>query len=55
MNTGSDQTSRTASFADLAIIVAVLVTVKQAVLPYTIVFAGPISTFSAMAVATFLL
>lgn len=40
---------------DLMIVVVVLVGVKQSVLPFSIVFAGPASTFSAMLVATFLL
>lgn len=40
---------------DTFIIVAVLVAVKQFFLLYTIKFAGPISTFTAMAVATWLL
>jgi len=40
---------------DLTLVVALLVIVKQAVLPYTMVYAGPVSTFSAMALATFLL
>ncbi len=40
---------------DLLIVVGVLVAVKQSVLPYTVVYAGPASTFSAMIVATFLL
>jgi hypothetical protein len=47
--------SRIAGLFDLLIVVAVLVTVKQSVLPYSVVYAGPASTFSAMAVATFLL
>ncbi len=47
--------SRSGALLDLAIVVAVLVGVKQSLLPYTIVYAGPASTFSAMAVATFLL
>jgi len=37
---------------DLLIIIAVLVVVKQFFLLYTIKYAGPISTFTAMAVAT---
>jgi membrane protease YdiL (CAAX protease family) len=47
--------SRSGALLDLAIVVAVLVGVKQSLLPYTVVYAGPASTFSAMAVATFLL
>jgi hypothetical protein len=40
---------------DLVIVIGVLVTVKQSLLPLTVVYAGPASTFTAMAVATFLL
>lgn len=40
---------------DLLIVVAVLVVVKQSVLPLSVVFAGPASTFAAMGVATWLL
>ncbi len=47
--------NRTGAFVDLLVVVAVLVTVKQSVLPYSVVYAGPASTFAAMAVATFLL
>ena len=47
--------SRLTAFVDLLIVVAVLVIVKQSVLPHTVVYAGPVSTFSAMVVATFLL
>ncbi len=43
------------AFLDLAIVVLVLVIVKQSVLPYSLVYAGPASTFSAMLVATLLL
>lgn len=43
------------SLADLAIVVAVLVAVKQALLPYTQLYAGPTSTLTAMIVATVLL
>ncbi|WP_299193487.1 CPBP family intramembrane glutamic endopeptidase [uncultured Erythrobacter sp.] len=50
-----DTEGRASAFIDLAIILAVLVGVKQAVLPYSLVFGGPASTFSAMAVGTFLL
>lgn len=46
---------RTIAFADLAIVVLVLVTVKQALLPITQLYAGPASTLSAMVVATILL
>lgn len=49
------QPDRRAAAFDLAIVVAVLVTVKQALLPLTVVFAGPASTLSAMIVGTFLL
>ena len=48
-------TSRLAAALDLLIVIAVLVIVKQSVLPYSIVYAGPVSTLSAMVVATFLL
>ena len=47
--------SRSGALLNLAIVVAVLVGVKQSLLLYTVVYAGPASTFSAMAVATFLL
>ena len=47
--------SRLTAVIDLLIVVAVLVIVKQSVLPYSIVYAGPASTFTAMGVATFLL
>ncbi|MDX1704720.1 MAG: hypothetical protein R3235_10550, partial [Altererythrobacter ishigakiensis] len=47
--------SRSGALLDLAIVVVVLVGVKQSLLPYTIVYAGPASTFTAMLVATFLL
>ncbi len=40
---------------DLLIVMAVLVIVKQSVLPFSFFYAGPVSTFSAMAVATYLL
>ena len=40
---------------DLLIILAVLVIVKQSVLPFSYLYAGPASTFSAMLVATILL
>lgn len=40
---------------DLLIILAVLVIVKQSVLPFSYLYAGPASTFSAMVVATILL
>lgn len=40
---------------DLLIIVVVLVIVKQSVLPFSQLFGGPASTFSAMLVATYLL
>lgn len=40
---------------DLALVVGVLVVVKQSVLPYSLVYAGPASTFAAMIVATILL
>jgi uncharacterized protein len=47
--------SRQSALGDLALVVGTLVAVKQSVLPFTIVYAGPVSTFSAMSVATFLL
>lgn len=40
---------------DLLIIIFVLVAVKQSVLPFSYLYAGPASTFSAMIVATILL
>jgi predicted membrane protein len=43
------------ALTDLVLVVGVLVIVKQSVLPFSIVFAGPASTFSAMLVGTFLL
>ena len=43
------------ALTDLTLILAVLVIVKQSVLPYSFLYAGPASTFSAMAVATWLL
>lgn len=42
-------------FLDLSIIIATLVAVKQALLPFTMLYAGPVSTFVAMIVATFVL
>lgn len=46
---------RLGAVLDLAIVIAVLVTVKQSVLPISVVYAGPASTFIAMIVATVLL
>lgn len=43
------------ALVDLALVVAVLVGVKQSLLPYTQLYAGPASTLSAMIVATILL
>jgi len=43
------------SIIDLASVVAVLVIVKQSLLPFTQLYAGPVSTFSAMILATVLL
>ncbi len=43
------------ALADLAIILAVLIVVKQSLLPISTLYAGPASTFSAMFVATLLL
>ncbi|NVJ97212.1 MAG: CPBP family intramembrane metalloprotease [Alphaproteobacteria bacterium] len=42
-------------FMDLMILIAVLVVVKQALIPVTLLYAGPISTTSAMIVGTVLL
>ena len=47
--------NRIIALGDLLIVIAVLVAVKQSVLPFSVVYAGPASTFSAMAVATYLL
>lgn len=44
-----------ASLRDLVAVVAVLVIVKQSLLPFTQLYAGPISTLSAMILATILL
>lgn len=44
-----------AALRDLAAVVAVLVIVKQALLPFTQQYAGPVSTLSAMILATVLL
>ena len=43
------------ALADLAMILAVLVVVKQSVLPFSLLFAGPASTFSAMVAGTYML
>ncbi len=43
------------ALGDLAIVMFVLVSVKQSLLPFTYLYAGPASTFCAMAVATYLL
>jgi len=43
------------ALSDLLIVVATLVIVKQSLLPYTYLYAGPASTFSAMAIGTYLL
>lgn len=43
------------ALADLLIVIAVLVIVKQSLLPITYLYAGPASTFSAMAAGTYLL
>lgn len=40
---------------DLAIVIGVIVTIKQSMIPVSLLYAGPISTFSAMIVATVLL
>ena len=55
IDNSSNDASRLGALIDLAAVVVVLVGVKQSVLPYSVVYAGPASTFSAMAVATFLL
>ena len=47
--------NRGVSLADLAIVVAVLVAVKQTVMVYSLTFGGPASTLCAMVVATYLL
>lgn len=47
--------NRLAAWRDLAIVVAVLVLVKQSILPFSQLFGGPASTFTAMIVATWLL
>ncbi len=44
-----------ASFRDLVAVVVVLVIVKQSLLPFTQLYAGPVSTLSAMFLATVLL
>lgn len=43
------------SVVDLAAVVAILVIVKQSLLPFTQLYAGPVSTLSAMILATVLL
>ncbi len=43
------------ALADLVIIMVVLVTIKQTILPYSQLYAGPISTLSAMILGTYLL
>lgn len=48
-------TDRSSAWTDLAIIIVVLVGVKQSLLPFSQLFAGPASTVSAMIVATWLL
>lgn len=48
-------TFHTGPLFDLAIIMATLVTIKQALIPVTFLYAGPVSTFSAMIVGTLLL
>lgn len=55
METNNLTQNRLGALGDLAIVVTVLVAVKQSVLPYSVVYAGPASTFCAMAVATYLL
>ncbi|MEP4052985.1 MAG: CPBP family intramembrane glutamic endopeptidase [Litorimonas sp.] len=51
----SHQLLNWASFRDLVLVVAVLVIVKQSLLPFTQLYAGPVSTLSAMILATVLL
>jgi hypothetical protein len=53
----SDKTpiDRRGAMLDLFLVVLTLVVIKQALLPITQLYAGPVSTFSAMIVATFLL
>lgn len=46
---------RWTALRDLIVVVAVMVTVKQSLLPVTQLYAGPASTFSAMIVGTILL
>lgn len=46
---------RMIALRDLALVVAIMVGVKQSLLPFSQLYAGPASTFSAMIVATFLL
>ena len=43
------------AFADLMIVVGILICVKQLLLPATMLFAGPVSTLSAMIAASWLL
>lgn len=43
------------ALSDLLIVMATLVVVKQSLLPFTYLYAGPASTFSAMAIGTYLL
>ncbi len=54
-NQNEVDTGRFAAFIDLAIVAGVLVTVKQTVLQFSVVYGGPASTFAAMAAATWLL
>lgn len=53
--TDNSKETKQSAIADLVMVVGTLVAVKQSLLPFTIVFAGPVSTFSAMLLATFLL
>ncbi len=53
--TESTSQFRLGALFDLLIVMAVLVIVKQSILPFSFLYAGPASTFSAMAVATILL
>jgi len=49
------QSNQNQALKGLLLVLATLVVVKQALLPFTAIFAGPASTFSAMIVATIML
>ncbi|WP_284126039.1 CPBP family intramembrane glutamic endopeptidase [Parerythrobacter aestuarii] len=55
MSVGAEVPTRSGALIDLLVVITVLVGVKQSLLPISVVYAGPASTFSAMVVATFLL